>query len=332
VGAGLLVMRPTDPASSAEAASTAPDPAPDLEPVSPAAADPDTPAFTAAQAPIASARRPASSPPERPGGNAARRNPDSPPLSPRPAASDAEAAQHLDVARAKLANNLVDQGVEDLRQIVGRYPGTPFAIEASFLMADSLARAGRADDAMAAYVEFEQRYGGDARVAESKLRRATLLSQSRAAQRQTEAYDLYGEIARNHPATAEAKRALQARRQVETERRQLRAVDPVLNAEVPALLVTLRTLADQFPSDPESMLALNQLAGAYADMDRFQAAADVWERLAAQFPGNPMEVWFRLGELYERRLRNPVKAREAYAKVPPESPRHREAQQRLTRK
>ena len=56
------------------------------------------------------------------------------------------------------------------------------------------------------------------------------------------------------------------------------------------------------------------------------------EHLAAQYPGNPMEIWFRLGELYDRRLRNPAKAREAYAKVPAESPRYREAQQRLNRK
>ncbi len=106
----------------------------------------------------------------------------------------------------------------------------------------------------------------------------------------------------------------------------------MLNTEVPALLVTLRAIGDQFPADPETMLALNQLAAAYEDMDRYQAAADVWERLAAQFPGNPVEVWFKLGELYERRLKNADKARESYAKVPATSPRYREAQQRLNRR
>jgi hypothetical protein len=43
-------------------------------------------------------------------------------------------------------------------------------------------------------------------------------------------------------------------------------------------------------------------------------------------------VWFRLGELYERRLRNPDKARQAYERVPADSPRYRDAQQRLKRK
>ena len=45
-----------------------------------------------------------------------------------------------------------------------------------------------------------------------------------------------------------------------------------------------------------------------------------------------MEVWFRLGEIYERRLNDPAKAREAYAKVPQASSRYAEAQRRLTRK
>lgn len=47
---------------------------------------------------------------------------------------------------------------------------------------------------------------------------------------------------------------------------------------------------------------------------------------------NPGEVFFRLGELYERRLRDPVRAKDAYAKVPPNSPRYNEAQRRLKRR
>jgi TolA-binding protein len=243
-----------------------------------------------------------------------------------------EAAQRLDVARAKLSSNLIDQGVADLRQIVVEYPGSPVAMEASFLAADALEKAGRTEDAMAAFIEFDRRFPGTARVAESKLRRARLLMRERGQQRQAEAYALFGEIAGEHPRTPQAKLALLARRQVEMQRRQLRARDPVLNIEVPALLVTLRTLADQFPNDPDTMPAMNQLAAAYSEMDRYQAAADVWEQMAARFPGNPAEVWWQLGELYERRLRNPERAREAYARVPPKSPRYREAQQRLNRR
>lgn len=256
------------------------------------------------------------------------------PPSAAPAApnKDAEAAERLDVARAKLASNLVDQAVADFRQILVDYPGSTAAADASFLAADALQKAGRADDAMAMYVEFDRRFAGNPRVAESKLNRARLLQQSRNQSRQAEGYALYGEVVRDFPRTPEARAALQARRQVETDRRQLRARDPVLEVEVPALLVTLRAIADQFPGEPATMVALNQLALGYEDLDRYQAAAEVLEHLGSQFTGNPMEVWFRLGDLYERRLRNPEKAREAYGKVPAESPRYKEAQQRLKRK
>jgi len=222
--------------------------------------------------------------------------------------------------------------VADLRQIVIDYPGSPTAVEASFLAGGALEKAGRADDAMAVYVEFEKRFAGHARVAESKLRRAQLLQRARGQQRQLDAHALLGEVVRDYPGTPSAKQALLARRQIEMQRRQLRAVDPVLKIEVPALLVTLRALADQFPTDPETMPALNQLAAAYADMDQYQAAVEVLEHMAARFPGNPAEVWWQLGELYERRLRNPEKAREAYGRVPQASPRYREAQQRLSRR
>ena len=106
----------------------------------------------------------------------------------------------------------------------------------------------------------------------------------------------------------------------------------MLQVEVPALLVTLRMISDQFPGEAQTMVALNQLALGYEDMNQYQAAAEVWEHMAAQFPGNPVEVWFRLGELYERRLRNAEKARAAYEKVPPDTPRYKDAQQRLKRR
>jgi serine/threonine protein kinase/tetratricopeptide (TPR) repeat protein len=254
------------------------------------------------------------------------------PTAPPAPSKDAEAAERLEVARAKLASNLVDPAVADLRQIVLDYPGSAVAVEASFLAGDALEKAGRAEDAMAVYVEFDRRFAGNPRVAGSKLRRARLLLQSRAQPRQNEGYALMGEVARDFPRTPEARAALQARRQVESQRRQLRAMDPVLNIEVPALLVTLRMMADQFPGEPATMVALHQLAAGYEDLDQYQAAADALEQLTAQFQGNPMEVWFRLGELYERRLRNPDKARQAYERVPADSPRYRDAQQRLKRK
>jgi hypothetical protein len=43
----------------------------------------------------------------------------------------------------------------------------------------------------------------------------------------------------------------------------------------------------------------------------------------------PIEVGVHAGELYERRVKDADKAREAYAKVPERSPRYKEAQRKL---
>jgi tetratricopeptide (TPR) repeat protein len=341
LAAGLWVMGrsappPPEPAAAApvEAALTASTPTPEAPAatIAPEGAGASPPSTAAAPGPGAAAATPAPPVAKAPAkGPAAKAS--TAPLAPAAAPTrDAEAAERLEVARAKLANNLVDPGVADLRQIVLDYPGSPVAIDASFLAGDALEKAGRAEEAMAIYVEFDRRFAGNARVAQSKLRRARLLQQSRAQPRQNEGYALYGEVVRDFPRTPEARAALQARRQIEAQRRQLRAVDPVLNVEVPALLVTLRAIADQFPGEAATMVALNQLASGYEDLDQYQAAAEVLEHMAAQFPGNQMEVWFRLGDLYDRRLRDQEKARQAYERVPPDSPRYKEAQQRLKRR
>jgi predicted Zn-dependent protease len=87
----------------------------------------------------------------------------------------------------------------------------------------------------------------------------------------------------------------------------------------------------QFPDDPEAMAARNRLAMTFTQMNRHAEAAEVLEEIGARDNVSP-DLWFRLGEIYERRLNNPAKAREAYAKVPPGTPRYNEAQKRLNRK
>ena len=184
---------------------------------------------------------------------------------------------------------------------------------------------------MAAYVEFESRFAADGRVADAKLSRAGILAKNRAPRAQLQSRELYGEVARNYPGTPQANQALQAKLRIENDRKELREMDPVMKIEVPAIIVTLRMLIDQFPDTPQSMPARNRLAMLLTGMDRHQEAARVLEDLAARFPDNPMEVWFRLGELYDRRLNDPLRAKEAYAKVPPNSQRYQEAQKRSKR-
>ncbi len=259
--------------------------------------------------------------------------PATPAPAPAPVVSrEAEAAQRLEVARAKIANNLNDQALADLRQIIVDYPGSRAGAEASLLAAELHEKVGRIDDAMAALVEFESRFAGDRRAADSKLRRSQLLGRMRQPRAQIQARELLNEVARDFPGTPQANAALNTKLKIENDRKELREIDPVLKIEVPAVMVTLRTIIEQFPDAPQSMAARNRLAIMLTGMNRHLDAAQVLEDLGARFADNPMDVWFRLGELYDRRLNDPVKAREAYGKVPPGSGRYAEAQRRLNRK
>jgi len=254
------------------------------------------------------------------------------PAAPAAVSREAEAGQRLEVARAKIANNLNDQAMADLRQIIVDYPGSRAGAEASLLAAELHEKAGRIDDAMGALVEFESRFAGDRRAADSKLRRSLLLGRNRQPRAQIQSRELLNEVVREFPGTPQANAALNTKLKIENDRKDLREIDPVMKIEVPASMVTLRTIIEQFPDAPQSMAARNRLAIMLTGMNRHLDAAQVLEDLAARFSDNPMDVWFRLGELYERRLNDPVKAKDAYGKVPPGSARFEEAQRRLTRK
>ncbi len=255
-----------------------------------------------------------------------------PPGQPMPVSRDSEAAQRLTVAKAKLANHLNAQALADLRQIIVDYPNTAPAAEAAFLAADVHEKDGRPLDAMAAFIEFESRFARDRRAPESKLRRAQILSRQDEAS-QLRARQLMGEVARDYAGTPHAQLALNLKLRWETDRgKNLREMDPVLQVEVPAVMVTLREFVDQFPNTPQSMAYRNRLVGMLTDMDRHEDAAKMLEDLANRAGTNAPDLWFRLGDIYERRLRNPEKARESFAKVPQSSPRYNEAQRRMKRR
>ncbi len=253
---------------------------------------------------------------------------------PTPVSRDSEAAQRLEVAKAKIANNRNDQALTDLRQIIIEYPQSAAAAEAAFLAADIHEKTGRQDDAMAAFVEFESRFARDRRAPESKLRRAQILSSRTQPAALMQARELYGEVARDFAGTAHAQIALQQKLRIETQQKNLRVMDPVMQIQVPAVIPTLRQIIEQFPDSSQAMAARIRLAAMLEDMNRHEEAAVMLEELAARASasGNPGDVFFRLGEIYERRLKDPARARDAYAKVPQGSPRYNEAQRRLKRK
>jgi serine/threonine protein kinase/outer membrane protein assembly factor BamD (BamD/ComL family) len=250
----------------------------------------------------------------------------------RAMSGEATAAQRLDIAQAKIANNLLEPALVDLRQIVMEYPTTRAAADAAFLAASLLEKLDRLDDAMAAHIEFNKRFNTDKRAADSRLRLAELTNRSRHPNRELAAREMLNAIVRDYPRTPQALSALQQKIRFESGRRQLREFDAVVNLEVPAVVTSLRTLTEQFPKHPGSMNALNRLAEMYLDLDQHALAAQALNDLGTRFPANPYDAWFRLGELYERRLKDPVRARDAYARVPPKSPKYRDAQRKLLQK
>ncbi len=185
-----------------------------------------------------------------------------------------------------------------------------------------------------AFVEFESRFGRDRRAPESKLRRAQILTRRGQPADLMQARELYADVARDHPGTGHAQIALQQKLRLETAQKNLRAIDPVMKIQVPAVIPTLREIIAQFPDSAQAMAARMRLATMLEDMDRHKEAAEMFEELGARAGAgsNPGDVFFRLGELYERRLKDPVRAKDAYAKVPQNSPRYNEAQRRLKRK
>ena len=244
---------------------------------------------------------------------------------------NAEAAKRLEVARAKIGSNLVDQGITDLRAVITEFPTTPIAADAAYLVAETFTRLGRADDAMAAHVEFANRFAGDARLAESQYALGDLTLKSRQPTRDETAREIFGRAAAAAPGSPTALRALQARIAIE-DRRRLKVREAAAGKEVPASLATLRVLADQFPTSPHGMLALFRLGSGYADADQWELAARAWTDLATRYPDNPHDAWWLLGELYERRLRDDGRAKAAYAQVPAISKRYQDAQRKLTRR
>ena len=229
--------------ATATPGAAAPEPAP--RPATPSTPPPPS---TAASTPGDAAKGPAAAVKPPPAKAA--------PAAPAPPVSRAvEAQQRLEIAKAKIANNLNDQALADLRAIVAEYSATPAAAEAALLTADLLEKMNRIDDAMAALVEFDSRFAGDRRIAETKLRRALMLGRTRQPRAELMSRALLNDVVRDFPGTPQALQALAIKMKLESDRREIKDIDPVLKTEVPAIMVTLRSIIEQFPTHPQSIVA-----------------------------------------------------------------------------
>jgi tetratricopeptide (TPR) repeat protein len=113
------------------------------------------------------------------------------------------------------------------------------------------------------------------------------------------------------------------------DRLKLKEADEEFRGQTPASLLTLRQTARQAGTTPVAEFALWRLAQEYRERRLHEQAAATFGELATRFPNTKYDAWFAAAEVYEKQLRDPARAREAYAKVPATSPKHEQAQKKL---
>ena len=64
-------------------------------------------------------------------------------------------------------------------------------------------------------------------------------------------------------------------------------------------------------------------------MKRYDLQAQALTGLGSYFPKTRHDAWWEAGEIFERRLRDVAKAKDAYSRVPSTSRRYRDAQKKL---
>jgi len=241
---------------------------------------------------------------------------------------DDAAATLLKTAQAKIDARLLDQALEDLKKTVATYGTSATAPAAQLLIGQVYEKQNRPDDAQAAYVELRSHYGSNPAAADATYQLAELVAKGKRDDRDAAARALYGEVFERFPKSARAAQAL-ARKAALEDKAKLRVVDAELQTSVPASLVSFRSLVKSYPSNPAAEAAYEALSERYKDLRQFVLAAESLEQLAAHFPANRRDAAWRAGELYEDKVKDPAKARAAYAQVPESSPRYRDAQKKL---
>jgi serine/threonine protein kinase/TolA-binding protein len=252
-----------------------------------------------------------------------------PTAAPRPAAEPDPVGKAIEAARPAMERGQFDAALTDLQSALGKRPTSPNAAQARLLIARIYDRQGRTDAALAAYADLRTTYPRDPASADALLRMADLVQQTRRPDRTRVARSYLNEIVANFSTTNAAPQAL-AQRAVIEDREDVRVTDPVLQRVVPAALVSCRQLTESYPQSAHAEAAFIRLARYYDDMKRYDLQAQALIALGSYFPKTRHDAWWEAGELFERRMRDAAKARDAYSRVPATSRRYRDAQKKLS--
>ena len=234
-------------------------------------------------------------------------------------------AQELRAARAALTAQNFDESVGILRDVTAKAGDTTPGIEAQIVLAHVYARQRLVDEAVAAYAAVVARYPTHPKAAEAMYYQAQAILGTPRADRDSEAHKLLSEIADRFSGHAFVPRALLARGEIESRRKNYK-FDDVLGKAVPASLVTYRQLTGIRNGGREREHALWRLAQAYERVERFDLAAQAYRNLGEDYANTHYDAWASAARLYDRRLNDPVLARAAYQRVPSTSPAFKDAQ------
>jgi serine/threonine protein kinase len=234
-------------------------------------------------------------------------------------------AVELRAARAALTAQRFDESVGILRDVTVKAGDTTPGIEAQIVLAHVYARQRLVDEAVASYAAVVARYPTHPKAAEAMYYQAQAILGTRRADRDSEAHKLLSEIADRFAGHAFVPRALLARGEIESRRKNYR-FDDVLGKAVPASLVTYRQLTGIRNGGREREHALWRLAQAYERVERFDLAAQAYRNLGEDYANTHYDAWASAARLYDRRLNDPVLARAAYQRVPSTSPAFKDAQ------
>jgi TolA-binding protein len=236
--------------------------------------------------------------------------------------------EDLRIAREKIALKLYDPALDTLRRIVAQTTNRDDAIEAFFLIASVHETRGEMDHAMSTYLEVSRRFPDTLRAAEALLDLAQATLKSKRRDKEVDARRVLSEVVQKYPASAAAPRALLLRGELE-ERQGLYQRDEELGGSIPSAVLSYRAVVERYGSSAASTIALAKLGRIYADTKRFESATVVLEQLAERDRDNAYDAWFTAGEIYDKRLKDPKRARAAYERVPASSPHYADAQKRL---
>ena len=258
-----------------------------------------------------------------------------PPPAPAPAPTPAAApepdpvSQAVEAALPAMERKQFDAALAELQAALGQRPTSPNAPQARLMIARIYDRQNRVDAALAAYSDLRATYPKDPASADALLRMADLVQQTKQSDRTKVARSYLDQIVANFPTTNVAPRALAQRAGIE-EREDVKVTDPVLQRVVPAALVSYRQLVEAYPHTAPAEGAYLKLAQYYDDLKRYDLEVQAWIGLGSYFPKTRHDPWWQAGELYERRLRDIAKAKDAYGRVPSTSRRYKDAQKKVT--